>query len=170
MPDFVFRKWDGSPHWVHDELLLGQDDCGIWIGQRTGMRSARPGRSFLTESPNVTVLPPGAGWVATMFDDTQPAGTEVYVDIVADLDVDAMTAIDMDLDVVLERGRLWIDDEDEFEQHRVELGYPADVAARCQADADRVVTMIREATAPFDGRAARWLEVLASIEDSSMGV
>lgn len=169
MPDFVFRKWDGSPHWVHDEIVLGQDECGTWIGQRAGMGSERPGSSYLAESPNVTVLPPGAGWVATMFDDTHPSGTEIYVDLVADLDVARLTAIDMDLDVVLQRGRLWIDDEDEFEQHQVELGYPADVVARCREDADRVLAMIRDGAPPFDGRAARWLEVLASTEYSSKG-
>ena len=170
VPEFVFRKFDDSPHWVHDEILLGEDECGTWIGQHAGMLSARPGASFRTESPNVTVLPPGEGWVATIFDDAQPAGTEIYVDIVDELDVAGLTAIDMDLDVVLQRGRLWIDDEDEFDQHRVELGYPDEVVARCRADADRVLAMIRDGQPPFDGRAARWLEVLAAGGATSRGL
>ena len=164
MPEFVFRKWDGAPHWVHDEIVLGQDECGTWIGQRAGMGSERPGRSYRAESPNVTVLPPGAGWVATMFDDAHPSGTEIYVDLVADLDVALLTAIDMDLDVVLERGRLRIDDEDEFEQHRIEYDYPDEVVARCRADANQVLAMIRDGSPPFDGRAARWLKVLDAVE------
>ena len=38
--------------------------------------------------------------------------------------------VDLDLDVVLTRdGDLLLDDEDEFDQHRVTLGYPDDLVA-----------------------------------------
>ncbi|WP_180935649.1 DUF402 domain-containing protein [Nocardioides ungokensis] len=36
-----------------------------------------------------------------------------------------LRAVDLDLDVVRGRtGRVWIDDEDEFAEHRVRFGYP----------------------------------------------
>lgn len=156
MVRFVTRKFDGSAHWEHPSVVLGEDLCGVWLGQRHGWFSERPGAQFTPETVSVTVLPPGEGWVATFFPPS-PDGVRVYVDIVDDLDAAAFTAIDMDLDVVLAGDRLWIDDEDEFEEHRVALGYPDALAARCRADAWRVRGMIDAGEPPFDGRADTWL-------------
>lgn len=158
---FVTRKFDGSAHWEHPSIVLGDDECGLWLGQQHGWYSERPGASFTPETVSVTVLPPGSGWVATFFPPS-PDGVRVYVDIVDALDVEALTAIDMDLDVVLAGDRLWIDDEDEFEEHRVALGYPDALAERCRADAAHVLELIRDSAAPFDGRAARWLALAAA--------
>ncbi len=153
---FVTRKFDGSAHWEHPSVVLGDDECGVWLGQQHGWYSERPGARFTPETVSVTVLPPGSGWVATFFPPSAE-GVRVYVDIVAELDVAAFTAIDMDLDVVLASDRLWIDDEDEFEEHRVAMGYPDALAEQCRADAVRVVELIREGAPPFDGRAEGWL-------------
>lgn len=155
--DFRFRKWDGSPHWVHPSLVLGEDDCGLWVGQRHGWISRRPGAEFSPDHASVTVLPPGdPAWVATFFPPT-PDRVEVYVDIVAELDPIAFTAIDMDLDVVRSGGRVWIDDEDEFEEHRIRFGYPDELVARCRTAADEVAALITAAAPPFDGRSDHWL-------------
>ncbi len=153
--EFVFRKWDGSPHWVHPSIVLGEDDCGTWVGQTHGMVSHRPGATFTPDTVSVTVLPPGSGWVATFF---PPGGRiQIYADIVADLDVAAFTAIDMDLDVVLADGVVRIDDEDEFDEHRRSMHYPEDLVLRCRADAAHVTQLIAAGEPPFDGRAARWI-------------
>ena len=52
---FRWRKWDGSPHWVHDCVYLGHDRWGDWFGQRAGWRSTRPERDYLVDGPNVTL-------------------------------------------------------------------------------------------------------------------
>ena len=46
-----------------------------------------------------------------------------------------MRAVDLDLDVVegLDR-EVWVDDEDEFAEHRVELGYPREVVDLAAGD------------------------------------
>ena len=54
---FRWRKWDGSVHWQQDSVYLGSDEFGDWIGQGTGTRSFRPGRDYLTSTPNVTLMP-----------------------------------------------------------------------------------------------------------------
>ena len=162
--DFRFRKWDGSPHWVHPSLVLGEDDCGLWVGQRHGWVSRRPGAEFSPERASVTVLPPGdPAWVATFFPPIRER-VEVYVDIVAELDAVALTAIDMDLDVVRRGTRVWIDDEDEFEEHRIQMRYPEELVARCRAAAAEVVELITAQAPPFDGRSDNWL---ARLEASS---
>lgn len=154
---FRMRKWDGSPHWVHPSLVLGDDDCGRWLGQRHEWVSRRPGGEFRPDPASVTVLPRGdSAWIATFFPPA-PDRVEIYVDIVADLDVDALTAIDMDLDVVRQGSRIWIADEDEFEEHGNRMHYTDELVARCRAAAEAVVGLITAHAPPFDGRATGWL-------------
>lgn len=88
---FQWRKWDGSPHWRHDCVYLGNDPWGDWIGQPIGWRSERPGASYEGDGPNVSLLPvthagqrskvtvlsPDGHYSATAFRD-HPRGTERY--------------------------------------------------------------------------------------------
>lgn len=53
--------------------------------------------------------------------------------------------VDLDLDVILTReGHLFLDDEDEFEQHQVELGYPPDVVALAERTSLEVIRAVGE--------------------------
>jgi protein associated with RNAse G/E len=160
--EFTFRKWDDTPHWVHEEVLLGVDECGTWIGQQEDWTSTRPGRRFVADAPNVSVCAEGAGWVATFFGIERAGGLRIYVDLVADLRLDTMTAIDMDLDVILSENGVRIVDQDEFAEHRLAMNYPDDVVARVEQDAREVARMIAAGEAPFDGRAEHWLAELAA--------
>ena len=67
--------------------------------------------------------------------------------------------VDLDLDVVERAGQpAFIDDEDEFAEHSVSLGYPAELVARVRADAGAVLDAVQRREAPFDGAtAAGWL-------------
>lgn len=160
---FRWRKWDGSPHWEHDGVFLGSDRWGDWVGQRGGWRSARPGVEGVAESDNVTLIPPSGEWAAT-FNATHPR-IAIYIDIAWDLrwDDGAPVGSDMDLDVVRARdGRgIFIDDRDEWDEHRVRYGYPLEIVARLE---DVALDLEREVTseqAPFDGAtAAHWLSEL----------
>ena len=73
-----------------------------------------------------------------------------------------MTAIDLDLDVVRELdGRVWVDDEDEFAEHQVSLGYPAEVIAAARASCDRLVGLVGGGHPPYDADTKRaWFERL----------
>jgi uncharacterized protein len=75
-----------------------------------------------------------------------------------------LRAIDLDLDVVRGLdGRVWVDDEDEFAEHRDELGYPDDIVARAEASAERVTTAVASRRAPFDGTTHHaWLDRFAA--------
>ncbi len=49
-----------------------------------------------------------------------------------------LRAVDLDLDVVRgNTGRVWVDDEDEFAEHRVAFDYPEDVVTSAVASAER---------------------------------
>lgn len=165
--EFRWRKWDGGPHWVHDCVYLGSDEWGDWFGQPAGWRSHRPGREVIASGPNVTLLPPSGDYALTV-NTTPPARYRIYIDLAWDARWDAggPTGIDMDLDVVRavdERG-IWIDDRDEWDEHRVAYGYPLDIVARLEELALDLERRVTASVAPFDDATAdAWLVRLAEL-------
>ena len=65
----------------------------------------------------------------------------------------------LDLDVLRgASGRVWIDDEDDFAEHRISLDYPEVVVAHAGLSCDHVHRLMHDRIAPFDGHAhLRWL-------------
>nr|WP_218844823.1 hypothetical protein [Microbacterium pseudoresistens] len=167
---FQWRKWDGAAHWRHECVYLGADVWGDWVGQPVGWRSERPGREFLAPGPNVTLVPAAPGDHALTVNRDHPHGMRVYIDLGWDVrwsdDPLLATGIDMDLDVVRvigERGT-WVDDRDEWDEHRVRYGYPADVVTRLEALAVDLEDRVRAQEAPFDDATAdAWLDRLVAL-------
>ena len=154
-----FTKWGGGAHWEFPVTLLGDDDLGAWCGAPAGTWLERPGASFSSAFPWVTLFPhdqPGAA----SYDDSAEQPIAVYVDVTtpAVWDGPHVTMVDLDLDVVLSRdGDLLVDDEDEFDEHRVTLGYPADVVALARRTADDLMTAAAAGREPFGEAGSRWL-------------
>jgi uncharacterized protein len=164
---FRWRKWDGGVHWVHDCVYLGSDEWGDWFGQETGWRSIRPGRDFAAEHPNVTLLPPSGDYAYTH--NAEPHRTRVYIDLAWDVrwsDAGEPAGIDMDLDVVAHQDRgIYIDDRDEWDEHRVAYGYPLDIVAHLETLAVDLEAQVAAGTPPFDAATAeRWLATLAALD------
>jgi hypothetical protein len=169
----VMTKWGGRPHWEYDAVLLGRDRHGSWIGVRAGSRMTRPGATYEAPSDQVVLVPDpaagdspalgDAGWVATFHAVGGPV--RVYVDITTppEWSGPVVGAVDLDLDVIRgNAGRVWVDDEDEFAEHRVRFGYPEDVVAAALASCGAVQEAVAAGAAPYDGTADRWLAVLAA--------
>ena len=163
---FRWRKWDASPHWHHDCIYLGSDEWGDWFGQPAGWTSSRPGRDFVATAPNVTLLPPSGDYALTV--NAPPRRVRIYIDIAWDgrWEAGVPTAIDMDLDVVKaidERG-IWIDDRDEWDEHRVQYGYPLDIVATLEALAVELEQKVTASVPPFDDATSdAWLRRLAEL-------
>lgn len=162
---FRWRKWDGGEHWVHECVYLGSDEWGDWFGQQPGWDSSRPGRVVVPQHPNVTLAPPSGDFAYTR--NAAPARTPVYIDIAWDLRWEGgePTGIDMDLDVVerVDTG-IYIDDRDEWDEHRVAYGYPLDLVERLEALAIDLEKRVRAREAPFDeATAAAWFERLNAL-------
>lgn len=163
----VFRKWGDRPHWEFDARRLGSDAYGHWVGAPAGTHLARPGAEFVADSAFVTLVPRDEPFVATFYDRHHegPADpVELYVDITT---VPAwadgrVTTVDLDLDVVRGRsGRVWVDDEDEFAEHRVRFGYPADVVELALTSCEAVRRAVELSHAPFDTETPkRWFAAL----------
>lgn len=158
------RKYDGTAHWVVPGHYLGTDEFGHWIFQGTHEFISRPGAALYTESDAVLLIPFTGDWVATFYDEAHPEKVELYIDLAIDLqwrrirpNVIEFHMIDMDLDVVRTAGRgLYVDDEDEFAQHRIELAYPDELTDRMESSCAELVMAVAGANAPFDGRDAAW--------------
>lgn len=159
-------KWGDRPHWEFDGRWLGADDLGDWVGTPAGTRHHRPGMEFLSDVDTVTLLPRERWWAATF----HAPGTwcATYVDIATppEWDGPVVRSVDLDLDVVLrspEHGGDWyVDDEDEFAEHQLLYGYPADVVAAAERSRDEVWADATQGRGAFDGRAGAWLQRLAA--------
>ena len=158
------RKWNGKAHWVVPGRYLGEDRHGWWIFQGTNEFCSRPGAAFYTKSDAVLLVPREGDWVATFYDDAHPGGVRIYIDLAVAHEwhtirpaVTEFHVIDMDLDVVRTSGRgVFIDDEDEFAEHRVAMDYPAALVETLQASADQLYQAVKAQQAPFDGTDVEW--------------
>lgn len=162
-------KWGGRPHWEFDALFLGSDRHGDWLGIPVGTRMARPGATYVAPTHQVGLVPPPGpeaerGWLGTFHDVDGPV--RVYVDITTPPVWTGATvrAVDLDLDVLLgHTGRSWVDDEDEFADHRIRYGYPEEVTRAAMASCDRVQALVARGAAPYDGSATSWLARLREL-------
>jgi uncharacterized protein len=159
-------KWGERAHWEFDAVLLGSDLHGDWLGIPAGTPMARPGAQYVAPVDQVGLVPPpGAdadrGWLATFH---APGGpVQVYVDMTSPpaWDGAVLRAVDLDLDVVRgTTGRVWVDDEDEFAEHRVEHAYPEELVRLALDSCDRVRAAVDAGDAPYDGSAAPWFDAL----------
>lgn len=158
------RKWPDQPHWEFDALRLGDDSFGTWLGLPVGTVLARPGARFVTDQPQVTLVPP-APHVATFHvrpGETSPVAVYVDMTTLPVWDETTVTCFDLDLDVIKGwAGRVWVDDEDEFAEHRVRFGYPAELVALAVESCRTVRSAVESALPPYDGATAqRWLGLL----------
>jgi hypothetical protein len=158
------RKWNGKAHWVVPGRYLGEDRHGWWIFQGINEFCSRPGAAFYTQSDAVLLVPRSGDWVATFYDDSHPNGVRVYVDLAVAHEwtdirpaVTEFHVIDMDLDVIRMAGRgVFIDDQDEFAEHRVAMNYPDRLVDDIQAAAEQLYQAVKAQQAPFDGTDVEW--------------
>jgi hypothetical protein len=163
-------KWGDHPHWEFEAVFLGSDEHGDWCGLPGGTRFTRPGADYVAPVDQVMLCPGATGsvtersWLAAFHADGGPV--EVYVDMTTPpaWHGTVLRAVDLDLDVVRGvTGRVWVDDEDEFAEHRVRFGYPDEVARAALESCDRVRRAVQRAEAPYDGSTHRgWLHRLAT--------
>ncbi|HEX5089212.1 MAG TPA: DUF402 domain-containing protein [Nocardioides sp.] len=162
-------KWGDTPHWHLPGIYLGRDDAGDWIGFPAGTHMSRPGMTF--DSPNDQVgLVPAAGtavgraWLATFHGPGGSVWTYVDMTTLPVWDDHTVRCTDLDLDVIeaLDHS-VFVDDQDEFDQHRVELDYPPEIVELALATRDLVRGAVAAKAPPFDGRSAPWLELLGRL-------
>ena len=161
-----FRKWDGTLHWHYDVARLGEDEHGYWLGGPEGT-PVRRGSEPPISSPRFALLVPRSGWWTATFNDQvagSPFGYVVYIDICTppEWNGETVSSVDLDLDVAMNAdGEVFLLDEDEFEEHRVALGYPDWLVDQARATAAAVAVAIEMGTSPFNGAHLPWFDLLS---------
>jgi protein associated with RNAse G/E len=129
-------KFDGSLHNDYEgELLDGLDD---------------------PEGPlRLLVFWPGRDVWWNVFHNHEPAGRRGFVSYAnvstpAELDGETVRWVDLDLDVVVMPDRVELDDEYEFEAHRVRYAYPPEIEQRARAAASELLALAARLDPPFD--------------------
>ena len=114
-------------------------------------------------------MPRDEPFVARFYDPVTWAGAANPVDVYVDITTvprwteTGVSMVDLDLDVVRgPTGRVWVDDEDEFADHRVRFGYPPELVRLAGSACDRVRAAVSSGLPPYDGVVGpRWLSRLA---------
>ena len=157
-------KWGNRPHWEFDAVLLGSDAHGDWIGIPAGTYMSRPGADVTTGVDQVSLVPTvgsdrDRACLATFHAVGGPVNTYVDISTPPVWDGTVLRATDLDLDVVRETtGEVWVDDEDEFVEHRVLFSYPDATVEHAIGSCERIRQVMLATAAPFDGSANAWLD------------
>lgn len=160
--EVVYTKFDGRLHWHFTLARLGEDEHGVWLAGPPGtvlQRGAEPPKAELDGF--VALVPANGTWAAFWNVSDDP---EVYVDVTSHpvWSESSVTMLDLDLDVVRYRdGRIAVLDEDEFEEHQVQFGYPAEVIESAQATAGQLRDALTHRAEPFGARGTHWLELMS---------
>ncbi|MCU7723568.1 YgaC family protein [Actinoplanes sp. KI2] len=155
-----YTKWGGKRHWWWSAEELGSDRFGWWFGSRAGTALRRGFEEPVIVRHDFVVLVPDEGrWIAA-WNGPEETQTALYIDV-TDKPVrhrDRVEAVDLDLDVIrLRDGTVRLLDEDEFEEHQVLYGYPAEEIAQARATADELLAMVTARREPFGEVGEAWL-------------
>ena len=146
--------------------MLGEDQHGLWLGGRVGTENQKGTDAPIGHSrePWVFCSPPKAWWSLAYNGDNRKFTH--FVDIITPPVIrgDTIEMIDLDLDVVRRLdGTTFVDDEDEFAEHQIQLGYPDWMIDKARTTtAERFIAM-SNLEEPFDQVCRDWYDKLAEL-------
>lgn len=156
-------KWPGTPHYGVVGTVLGADEHGTWLGAPPGHQVTKQSRLRFRGRGHIVWCVPHDGWYLIHYV-PEHDNIDIYIDIASPVRWSRRGAqvIDLDFDVVVRPdGRVQLVDEDEFEQHLVELGYPDALADGARAAAADVFARVQQGEPPFTMATAKpWFDAL----------
>ena len=163
MAEVRFTKYDGTLHWHYTARRLGSDVHGIWLGAPDGTPVRRNQERAIISGAFALLIPRDEWWTAVWNAPSpdSPFHFEVYADICtpAQWEPRRVTMVDLDLDVArTPAGDTQILDEDEFDEHRIALGYPDDVVHSARGAAAVLLEKISTRHEPFGVVGPAYLE------------
>ena len=157
-----FFKYPETPHWRHEGVWLGEDEHGVWLGATRGsiaQRGHEPAKRI--RQNQVHLIPRDEWWVITHAPGHPWAAHWIDISTPATFEEDRVTMVDLDLDVVGRiDGSVIVEDEDEFAEHQVSLGYPLELIENAERATAEMVIALTERHEPFATVIHRWLEML----------
>jgi hypothetical protein len=151
-------------HWGFAGHLIGTDGHGSWVGLPRGTHRWKGEAPQAPSDEDAVLCFPHNGWWTLHYSGSGHPVTH-FVDITTQpvRTGDRIEMIDLDLDVLVKAdGQVLIEDEDEFQVHRVRYGYSGEMIERARAETEQVTRMLRRRQEPFFEVAAHWLGVLRS--------
>lgn len=163
------RKWPDAPHYGVLGTVLGEDAHGVWVGAAPGSVIVMPDGTEREGTYFVVWCLPHDDWFMAHFWRDHPE-VGVYIDICtpAVWNERGARVIDLDFDVVVwtddkRAGLVELVDEDEFEEHRVALGYPEELVSSSRRAAVDILARAQAGDVPFCFSAAEpWFDVITS--------
>jgi protein associated with RNAse G/E len=156
----IYTKYDGALHWNYICQHLGEDEHGIWVGAPTGT-PVRRGELATgpVEAPHVLLFPRDGWWTGCF--NAVPHRTEIYCDVTTVPQwhgTDEVMMVDLDLDVRRRRtGAVELLDEDEFVEHGLRYGYPAEIVSAARTAASWLFDAVTRRAEPFGDAYHPWL-------------
>jgi protein associated with RNAse G/E len=159
--DWAIEKWGGRPHYRAAAHVLGEDEHGTWMWGPAGRTIYRDDQPLFVAEQDTLILATAGRWWSPAWWIGHPELT-VYVNVGTPpvWAPDAVTTVDLDLDVVqFSDGRVEVVDRDEFELHQREFGYPPDIVEAAERAAGEAFDLVLRGVAPFDGNTSQtWIE------------
>ena len=155
--ELVTCKWGGLPHYAGPVARVGEDEHGIWLWRPEGTLVRRGDEVvYASPYPSLSLVVRDAWWTPSWWFGHPTMDVYVNINTPVDRSGDTWTSVDVDLDVIRwSDGGVEIVDRDEFEAHRLEYGYPADLVQAAEAAAAEVLGQVTAGGPPWDGVAAR---------------
>jgi len=158
--ELAAEKWGGIPLYRGEVTLLGEAEHGSWWWGPKGRTISRGDEPlFVAQQDVVFLVVPGAWWSATWWWEHPEVDLYVNIGTPFAFEAERLVSTDLDLDVIRRcDGQVEIIDQDEFEEHQVRYGYPADVVTRVAQTAEEVRAAIERGGPPFDpATPQRWV-------------
>ncbi|REE92926.1 hypothetical protein A8990_1026 [Paenibacillus taihuensis] len=148
------RKYGDRPHYEWSTTLLERTDSHIFVLAHYGrkLKHFTKGKTFTVENWTIECFPFDA-WFTVSADIVDGQITQYYCNISepARMEGDTVTFINLDIDLVCKRGKWEVVDEDEFELHSAQFGYPPALIAKVRQELANLQQRIERSQFPFDG-------------------
>ncbi len=153
-------KFDGSLHYQFESQLVSASANEIRLYTPPRVKLVTYRGELSTTSHSLRIFYTDRAWNVMIRWHADWRLEEHYVNIAepATWDGRVVRWVDLDLDIIHHAGAAEpvLDDEDEFERHRVKWGYPQDVVDRAWASVETVWAMMKRAETPFDEQTTLW--------------
>lgn len=160
-------KYGGRKHYSYPVRLIEERSDVIIVHGAYGRPLTHPGRGLVdwpVPNESIEFHSTSAPYSVSAAWNADGSFRHYYgnVNTPATLSEGVLSLVDLDLDLLVTEDLAWrVEDEDEFEAHRREWGYPEEVVELARSALAELIQMVEERRFPFDGSAFRLREQLS---------
>lgn len=154
-------KYGNRPHYEWNARLLEQNGDYVFVLAEYGRKLRHFTKNSVFTLNNWTIeFFSSSRWFTVAADIKDGRVVQYYCNInePSVINGDDISFVDLDLDYVWRNGEWAVVDEDEFELHRVKLGYPEELVRRARTELEQLKQLVSRREFPFDGSIERLIE------------